>query len=189
MLREVFPHACLQSTVKVFNKARLCLFVMGRNIIHSLNSQKLLFKNSTPLSVYNVVGLLLSVSSWRNALTSDVPDLLINGRQQFLLEKTSVTVRKKVTPSLYLFRLNWDILVYAPLMRACVCEHVYINVYITCAGGPWPRGVITTDRVNRDCDVVSRLRPHVEQPTAEKRQVTIIVARSLDCEGVRSDTV
>ena len=38
MFREVFSHA---STVKAFNNARLCLFVMGRKMIHSPDSQEI----------------------------------------------------------------------------------------------------------------------------------------------------
>jgi len=41
-IREVFPHTCLQSTVKAFNNARLCLFVTGRKTIHSPDSQEIL---------------------------------------------------------------------------------------------------------------------------------------------------
>ena len=65
------------------------------------------FKNSEPLSVCNVVGLLLVVTSFSNylkAVTSDAADLLFSGMHHARFENTSITVSRNVVPSLAVFR-------------------------------------------------------------------------------------
>ena len=69
------------------------------------NAWKERFRNSSPLSICNGMGLILDNNSV-NAVTNDDADLFFSGMHHAHFENTSITVSKNVIPSLYFFKFD-----------------------------------------------------------------------------------
>ena len=107
VFREVSPHTRLQRSIESFDDAPFRLRVVSGKVMDAVLLQQSL---NGPIQkfeslIYNVFGQP-SVNVLFSAVTNDAADLFFSGTHQATFVKTSIIVRRKVIPSLSVFKFD-----------------------------------------------------------------------------------